>query len=639
MCGIAGLAVTPGANVSTNELRAMGETLRHRGPDDEGYLLWSPGSCANSGKHPDLGAGSVGLVHRRLSILDLSDRGWQPMATPDGRYHLIYNGEVYNYIELRAELEREGRRFASHSDTEVVLAALAHWGLESAIPRFEGMFAFGLLDTHGQTLALARDPFGIKPLFYTMLNGRFAFASEIKALLTLPWVPRRANPKSILAYLAVGRSEHGEETAFEGIRQLPPSGVLVLDLADTPRIIAQNRSWAPPTGPTRRISRDESTQLVRDAFIGNVQRHLRSDVPVGAALSGGLDSSSIVAVMRRVAPELDLHAFSYVADDPTINEAAWVRMAALATDARVHEVTISPDELARDVDSLIRVQDEPFASTSIYAQYKIFEAVRETGIRVMLDGQGADEFLGGYASFVGPQVASLFAQRRLAAAVQLASASRDRPDTRLGEVVRYLVASSVPRWTKRLVSTRVHAQRLPTWIARSWFAERLPSLRVEDQDPGHDLRAHLVREGQSSLLALLRYEDLNSMTFSIESRVPFLTTSFVELLLSLPSDFLIAADGTRKAVFRDAMRGIVPDPIIDRRDKLGFPTPERALLAGANPWALRVLEGDVASSLPCIDAAAIRARINGGPNGGAPVPLWRVLNVIRWVELFGVQVA
>jgi asparagine synthase (glutamine-hydrolysing) len=639
MCGIAGIVAGAHELIDGGELCALGRALRHRGPDDHGFLVWTQRRPPAIGRHPDIGSGRIGLVHRRLSILDLSELGWQPMSSPDGRLHVVYNGEVYNYLELRKELEEGGHKFNSHSDTEVLLAAIASWGLRNAISRFEGMYAFALLNTESNTLTLARDPFGIKPLYYAFARGRFVFASEIKALLALQWIPRQADPNALLAYLTAGRSDEGEGTMFAGVRQLPAGGVIVLDVTGAARVDSQWRSWRPTVTRTLRVSRDEAATLVREAFFDSVGRHLRSDVPVGSALSGGLDSSSIVAGMRRAAPDLELHAFSYLAEDPKLTEERWVRDAARAASATVHEVHISSDALAHDVDYLIRSQDEPFGSTSIYAQYRIFQAAADAGVRVMLDGQGADELLGGYASFLGPRVAGLVGSGRLAAAVQLAWSSYGRADVDLGEVARYVVAASVPRAVKTRLSARIHADALPGWIATAWFDSRLPSLRVEAPDPGRDLRAHLARETETSLLALLRYEDRNSMAFSVESRVPFLTTKFAELCLSLPGDYLIGSDGTRKAVLRDAMHGIVPDSILHRRDKIGFRTPERALLTGANSWTKRVLESDCARNLDCIDLTSITARIAAGPNGaGVPrVPLWRILNLIRWAELLDVQ--
>jgi asparagine synthase (glutamine-hydrolysing) len=497
-----------------------------------------------------------------------------------------------------------------------------------------------LLDTVANTLTLARDPFGIKPLYYTDSAGRFAFASEIKGLLALG-VVRQANPNAIYAYLTDGVCDHGEATAFMGVQQLPPAGILVVDLAGAPQIVSRRVYWSLKPGPTIDVSATEASQLVREAFFANVKRHLRSDVPVGAALSGGIDSSAIVTSIRRVAPSrLELHAFSYLADDPRLNEERWMRAAATAACATVHEVRLHAARLVDDVDALIVTQDEPFAGTSIYAQYNIFRAADSEGVRVMLDGQGADELLGGYAAFLGPQVASLLRHGQLRAATQLLRSCQHRSDASASAIARYVAAASIPRRLKTMVASRVHSSRIPRWIDHAWFADRGvdPAPR---KDPGPDLRAHLVRAIETTLRSLLRYEDRNSMAFSVESRVPFLTPGFAELVLSLPDKYLIAPDGTRKAVLRSAMRGVVPDVVLDRRDKIGFQTPERGLIASAGGWAARVLASDTARNVGAIRGDAIRhaaASIDAGMTDSS-IPLWRWLNLIRWADLFQVDLA
>jgi asparagine synthase (glutamine-hydrolysing) len=583
----------------------------------------------------------LGFVHRRLSILDLSELGWQPMASSDKRYYLIYNGEVYNYIELRQELERLGHSFISRSDTEVMLAALQQWGVDEACKRFEGMFAFALLDTTASMLTLARDPFGIKPLYYADREGEFAFASEIKALLTLG-LPRQANPAAMLAYLIDGVCDHGEETIFRGVRQLPAGGILEVDVAGPPRIVARRVYWSVQLGKTLDVSPAEASRLVHDAFFANIARHLRSDVPVGAALSGGIDSSSIVTSIRRVAPsDLELHAFSYLADDPRLNEEQWMRAAASASRATVHEVHLQATSLVRDVDALIMSQDEPFGGTSIYAQYNIFRAADAAGVRVMLDGQGADELLGGYAAFLGPHVASLARRGHLRAAARLLRSCHERSDASARGIARYVAAAAIPQPLKTLFGARVHSARVPEWIDDGWFADRGVASAVPRRDPGPNLRAHLVRSIETNLRALLRYEDRNSMAFSVESRVPFLTTGFAELVLSLPDEYLIAPDGTRKAVLRNAMRGIVPDIVLDRRDKIGFQTPEGGLIAAAGGWAARVLASDAARGIGGIRRSSID-RAAESIEAGTPdrsIPLWRWLNLIRWADLFQVELS
>ena len=633
------MIAAPGRQVAIDDLRRMGCAMRHRGPDDEGYLTWSPCEAPRVARTPGRDGGRVGLVHKRLSILDLSSLGWQPMSSRDGRFHIVYNGEVYNFVELRRELERLGHCFDSRSDTEVLLAAIVEWGVVDAVRRFEGMFAFALLDVVRAEVALVRDPFGIKPLYYCWSEDRFVFGSEIKAVLAAGQVAREVNPRSLFAYLTSGESEHGEETMLSAVRQLPPASVLKVAVGDTVSVSGPQTYWELRPDRSGDIDPTEAARMVRDRLIANLERHLRSDVPVGTALSGGIDSSAIVDGLRRVAPrELELHAFSYVADDPRLSEERWIRLAAGAAEATVHDVRVGPDALKNDADALILAQDEPFSGTSMYAQFAIFRAAHEAGIKVMLDGQGADELFGGYASYLGPHVSWLARHGRLWSALRLMVASSGRADVHANDIARYVAASSLPRWFKRRVSA-ARRPSTPSWMNGEWFSDRAVAARPRLPDAGADLRAQLARSVRTGLLALLRYEDRNSMAFSVESRVPFLTTGLAELALSLPPSLLIANDGTRKAVLRDAMRGIVPDEILDRRDKIGFQTPEASLLAGTNSWAASVLESSATESIPCFDRRELERITDSVQRGAATsgVPLWRLLNLIRWSELFDVR--
>ena len=405
MCGIAGIVVeTPAELVSVGQ--RMLARLSHRGPDDFGWM-----SCRGRHTFRDDGPQAPSesdliLLHRRLSILDLSAAGRQPMASACGRYHISFNGEIYNYIELRDELIGHGHQFQTTTDTEVLLAAFQEWGVD-ALQRFVGMFAFAILDTERRRLLLARDFFGIKPLFYAITEQGMAFASEIKALLEVPGVGRTLNPQTAFWYLDCGLTDDGQETLIRGIQRLPAAHYAWIEL-DKPRSVTPQNYWR--LDPNQRIdcSFSEARTQLREMFLESVAMHLRSDVAVGTALSGGIDSSSIVMAARRLSgQDLQFHSFSFLADDPRMNEEAWIRIVARQSRAQVHEIRIQPDELVEELDDLILAQDEPFGSTSVYAQYRVFRQVRAAGVKVMLDGQGADEILAGYKSFLLPRLNSL----------------------------------------------------------------------------------------------------------------------------------------------------------------------------------------------------------------------------------------
>ncbi|HOF89267.1 MAG TPA: asparagine synthase (glutamine-hydrolyzing), partial [Armatimonadota bacterium] len=431
MCGILGVLQADGA-VDPGWLLRAATAMRHRGPDDEDDLLADLAGehlrpCGGPDSDPALtlppvreaaAAFPLGLAHRRLSILDLSPAGHQPMGAADGRYWIVFNGEVYNYLELRDELADAGHAFHTGTDTEVILAAYRHWGA-ACVARFTGMWAFAIWDVDARVLFLARDPFGIKPLYYLNDGRRFAFASELKALLTLPGLTRRANPTALYDYLTENVTDFGGETFYAEIRQLPAGHTLTVPV-DAPERAVAAPYWAPRWGENRDITFDEAAAHLRDLFLRSVALHLRSDVPVGTALSGGIDSSAIVSAVRHLHPAQEIHTFSYLADDPALSEAQWVALANAHNGTVPHGVQVTPEELVADLDALIATQDVPFASTSIYAQHRVFRRAREAGITVMLDGQGSDEYLAGYANFVAYRMASLLLRGRWGEATRFA---------------------------------------------------------------------------------------------------------------------------------------------------------------------------------------------------------------------------
>jgi len=560
------------------------------------------------------------------------------MTTADGRFSIVFNGEIYNYLELRAELVKLGHQFQSQSDTEVLLHAFSEWG-PACLPRLVGMFAFALLDLLERRLFLVRDFFGIKPLYYTNRHGVFAFASEIKALLELPGIQRTANPHRVFDYLRWGRTDHGNETLLSDIRQVPAAHFLELSLDSSGESRLQ-RFWRLDTSQRITLSLKEAAAKLRDLFLENIRLHLRSDVPVGAALSGGIDSSAIVAAMRLVEPNLDLHTISYIADDPALSEDCWVDLAGSKARAIVHKVKAAPDEMMDDLDHLIAQQDEPFGGTSIYAQYRVFRQARESGITVMLDGQGADEMLAGYRPFLASRMVSLVRQGQSSKAVRLLANAGRLPGRRATTQLLMEAASHLiqPEW-QSLARRFLGKQIIAPWQNGNWFRNHgvlvEPSTFYSTSKKEELLREHLRQSlEETSLPMLLRYEDRNSMAHSIESRVPFLTPNIVSFVLSLPEEYLLASDGTSKNVFRLAMRGIVPDAILDRRDKIGFATPERHWLGVLRPWVEKTLISETARQIPAINAPAMMQDWKCVSEGKKAFDfrIWRWVNFIRWVE-------
>ena len=641
MCGLFGW-VTPEAlneNQSRQSIDACFKVMHGRGPDDKGLLIHSRArgwSTVDNLK----GADTV-LGHLRLSILDLSPRGHQPMSSADGRYRIVYNGEVYNFKELKVELELEGHVFKSDTDTEVVLKALTHWGL-SALTRFVGMFAIVLHDDLEKKVYLIRDFFGIKPLFYVKNeSGMFGFASELPAIINLPEVKKKVNPQRLYDYLLFGDYDSSSETMIEGVKHVLPGHYMVID-SITANIIEETRYWKPELGVIEQLSFTDSAEKLRTQFLNSVRLHLRSDVSLGVTLSGGIDSSSITAAVRHLEPDFNLKTFTYVASGDATNEEVWANRVIKDTGAKSYKASINADEMVSDLDNLIKLQGEPFGGTSIYAQYRVSKLIKEAGVTVTLDGQGGDELLAGYCGFPGERLKSLLVQGKVLQAWSFFNATSKWPDRNKMMVFKRLVSALTPKQLYPLFWSIGQGSRMPNWLSSEWFEGQGTKFDVpmpEDIYTGSRYvhRALANQLTQKGLPALLRHGDRNSMHFSVESRVPFLTKDMAEFVLNIPEEYLIADDGTTKAVFKEAMRGIVPHQILDRRDKVGFESPEREWLQQLSPWVEETLAE--ASDIPVFNQEKLRQTWDEIKLGKKEFnwQVWRWLNFIRWVKLFEIE--
>ncbi len=650
MCGILGVIETKNT-IDHHQLIRSTTTLRHRGPNDEGYLLMNRKTGftkSYSGSDTDKRLQLPNLLNsqredynlafgfRRLSIIDLSEAGHQPMSSPDGRFWIMLNGEIYNYIELRREYQKTGYEFRSQTDTEVLLAGFTIEG-KDVLQSLVGMFAFAVLDTQKMVIFLARDFFGIKPLYYSQQGHRFAFASEIKALLEFPWVHRNINSTNLYDYLRYGRTDHNNGTLYQNVQQISPAHYMEVPL-DEPHLHRVTKYWHIDGQNKSKDNFKEASETIRELFLKNISLHLRSDVPVGAALSGGLDSASIVMAMRKIQPsDLDLHTITYVAADDRINEEAWAERVGRETTAMIHKVKPNEEEFASEILNLIALQDEPFVSTSIYAQFKVFQLAKQAGITVMLDGQGADELLGGYSSYLSVKFASILFKRNFRKASHYCRAIGRRDDVNLARFLFYAGGLLLPSGLQDLSRHLVGEEVMPNWLNKAWFTSRGIQPKSQLIQPGHDmLMDHLREEFEVARLPmLLRYEDRNSMVHSIESRVPFLTPDLVRYIFSLPDNFLIDDNGQSKAVFRRSMHGIVPKKIIQRKDKIGFETPELDWLTNRSDWVTSVLTGETAFSIPAL-APNVMTReweLIQSNRKRFDFRVWRWLNIILWAEI------
>lgn len=636
MCGIAGI-ITREPREQGVWLEAACEGMASRGPDGQGLVWWRDGASWKTG-HEGREASRVALGHRRLAILDLSPRGHQPMLDPSGRFALTYNGEIYNYVELRRELEQQGEIFRSETDTEVLLRLLMREGA-AGLSRCRGMFAFCWVDLQAQTFCLGRDCFGIKPLFYVRWSGGLAFASVQRPLLALPEVSRKIAPQEVYQYLRFGISDDGRTTLFQALRQVPPAHVLEGKL-EAPEEAKLRQYWQPDLTQQSRLSMPEAAAELRERFLQNVRLHLRSDVPVGAALSGGIDSSAIVAGMRAVEPEMEIHTLTYVAEGEKYNEERWAALVAESVGARRHFVYLSAEEIPQDLDAMLEVQENPFGDFSMYAQNRIFRKAREQGIAVLLDGQGGDEMLAGYPQYFGVRVAG--AMRRGDWKL-LAHWWKHRREVGGGHLAGWMMAGEhvLPGWLKNLSRRAVGKAVFPAFLNPAWFKQAgVSEGRLEAPLGEHGLSGYLWDTiHRAGLPSLLHYEDRNSMAYSVESRVPFLTSDLVEFTLSLPEEYLIGQDGMTKKVFREAMRGLVPDEILARKDKIGFHTPRAEFLRAAPQWVEEILHSIPAGARDLFQVPALKATWKelqkGAPMKG--YDFWRVLCFLRWAQVRAVE--
>lgn len=626
MCGIAGGSWHRTDEKINYRLDKALHAMRHRGPDDSGFEL-------NSSIY-----GTVALGHTRLSIIDLSPAGHQPMLSLDGRYALIFNGEIYNYRELRTELQTKGCTFVTNSDTEVLLQAWIVWG-SSCLHRLLGMFAFVVHDRHQQTLTCVRDAFGIKPFFYSCDSDSFEFASEKEALLTLRGKGQALDWQRSYDYLINGDYDSQEHSFTVGVKHLLPAHLMVFDIAKA-KLSKAITWWQPSINQKEPIDFDESVAIVRAQFLDNIRLHLRSDVPLGVALSGGIDSSAVACAMRHLEPDMPIHTFSFIAENCDLSEEVWVDSVNSYIKATPHKIVATSKELLSDLDDMIRAQGEPFGSTSIYAQYRVFKMASDAGITVTLDGQGADELLAGYKGYPGQRLLSLIETGHVFEALSFAYNWSRWPGREYKKAWMLLGKLLLPNRLYVYARKVLGRDSSPAWLNHDILTDAGVRLGEPIEKLSSSARGRRVIERLCSSLqrrglpALLRHADRNAMFFSVESRVPFLTIPMAERLLAMPEDFLISNKGETKSVFRAAMRGIVPDNILDRKDKIGFATPEKDWLIRMAPELREWLQGS--SDIPFINRDELLKKFDSIDSGKTNFDwkvVWRLVNFIRWHDI------
>ncbi len=623
MCGLCGIVQPSGRPVDRNRLEQMRDSMRHRGPDDEGLRI----------------DGQVGLGHRRLSIIDLTEAGRQPLANEDGRLHLVFNGELYNYVELGAELRQAGHRFASQTDSEIVLHAIEEWGIEGALPRFVGMFAFAVADHNARQLLLARDPLGIKPLYYKTSEspeGEFLFASELRALLRAG-VEATPSLPAIYDFLSLERFDHDDTTFFSGIHQLQPGHFLRIEF-DTPSRVQQMPYWDPrPESARARYDYNQPVETFTHLFDDSVRLQLRSDVPVGVFLSGGLDSSAIVEAATRQSTQ-SLQSFSVNFDDDGFDETAFASQVADTFGTQHHRLTPDAGVLRQELASFVEAQETPTNGPGPFSEWCVAQLAAQH-VKVALSGQGPDEMLGGYHLYFLPYLHARLRHRdeegRRVGIGRVAGEAR-----RIGALTGrspaiYLAAAIGARGDglrRRLKQTR--ARRLMQPELLNYAAEVTP---VQQDWPGDTALDRALAEALLGwgLRRLLHYTDRSTMAVSLEARVPFLDHRLVEFCFGLPYHTKIREDRS-KWILREAMSDRLPAQIVERRDKKGFPTPVGRWLRESEDFVRDHLAPSMVGRRGLLREAMVarlqREHFAGDRDHGWA--LWRLLNLELWYQAF-----
>ncbi len=563
MCGIAGIISTNTTLVQQNKLQQMTIALRHRGPDGEGFWLNE--------------MNTVGLVHTRLSVIDLSNAAAQPMHY-NNRFTIVFNGEIYNYLELKNDLQAKGYVFTTQSDTEVLLA-LWHCYNDACLQYLDGMFAFAIWDAESKEIFIARDRFGEKPLYYFFDGKQLLFASEMKALWAVG-VAKEVNNNMLLNYLAAGfvsNPTKAEETFYTHIKKLPAAHALHFNTAEH-NFYVYNYWELENTKPAFIFSEEKAIEIFLDKFDQSIERRLRSDVVVGTSLSGGLDSSSIVASIQLFQKQkeqlLQLQTFSAVFPGFAKDESRYIHLVNQQFNLKSHTVTPTAQDFIQDFDKLMYHQEEPFQSASIYAQFKVYELAKQHNVTVLLDGQGADEILGGYTKYYHwywQQLVSSFKFSKLKKeqAATLANGHSVHWNSN-NYAAAFLPSIAAKKLQQQLKNSVVNSTMLSQDFVQNYFdasAIKKPVI--------HELNDILYYNTfKNGLEDLLRYADRNSMAHSREVRLPFLSHELVEFVFSLPAHFKIK-NGFTKHLLRAAMDNFLPKQIVWRKDKVGFEPPQQ----------------------------------------------------------------
>ncbi len=666
MCGITGIISREKSCIPSLFLKSMTDIVHHRGPDDEGYAIFRDSILFGTfgGKDTPVevfrGANAainatrddftnieceVALGHRRLSIQDLSAKGHQPMSIRNGRYWIVYNGEVYNFSELREELRMNGAQFHSRTDTEVILEAYAQWGV-ACLEKFNGMWAFIIYDIFEDSFFIARDRFAVKPLYYwkSKTADLIAFASEIKQFAVLPgWLPR-LNFSRAQDFICADMADHTDETLFENVFQL--RGGEYLRCRRIELFKAQNKlepvRWYSFRQSETVYGYDEAVDRIKALFTDAVSVRLRSDAPYGACLSGGLDSSSVTcmaALLKKEGISPKLKTFTSCWKYPEIDERDYAEK--VSGYAGTVPEYCYPDEggILDFIRNSVYVYDEPLFNTSAFAEHSVYRSVKENGVKVTLDGHGADEQFGGYYQYLHVFLASLLRDGKIPRFLNEVSAVRRIYGLSIPYLCARIGGIILPDKLKRIINLLYRRNNDRSSFINPKFSE--PHSSCSDKFLWYGTKTvnelSATQFFHTSLPVQLHWTDRNSMSNSVESRLPFLDFRIPDFVLSCPAEFKIKL-GMQKLIFRDAMKGIIPDIIRNRTRKLSFDTPENRWIVANNAGLRKLLNEGYESSSGIFTETAFNSAGDVLDNKSRNVSvLWKIIFTGLWINRFDVK--
>lgn len=603
MCGISGIINKNSLKVEQNEIQKINDLISHRGPDDEGFYFEK----------------NFAFGHRRLSILDLSSDGHQPMYYLD-RYVITYNGEVYNYLEIKDELMKDGYRFTSHTDTEVILASYDKWG-EDCVCKFNGMWAFAIYDKEKEIIFCSRDRFGVKPFYYTQVKDKFVFGSEIKQLIEF-YGDRYVNKDILLDYLVIGLEEHTNKTFFENIYKLEQSHNLIYDLKTNDFEIKRYYDIE-FKDKLNRLDEKDSINFLSEKLEDSINLRLRSDVKVGTCLSGGLDSSSIASIASKKYFEktnkkfIAIHAKSI--EDKT-DESFYAKEVAQFCNLDIEIVEPKLEEITKYIDEVIYTQEEPFGSPSIFMQYFVMKKAREIGCTVMLDGQGGDETLLGYERYYPAYLLGLNSFDMIKGFFSSSKNSK----LSLKQLIQYFIY---------FTNTKIrlmHLKKKNNFIKSKYFDFLNINIIKENSKNYLDIfNLQKIEILKTQMPHLLKYEDKNSMRNSIETRLPFVDYAFLETALSLKNKLKIQ-DGWTKYILRKAVENILPKNIVWRKNKFGFEAPTKNWIEVYTKDMKKEIEKSI-----IIKELTLDLDFETLDN----IQKWKLFNVAIWEKIYNVKIS